>query len=105
MRRSIWEALLAPVALPAGGADLVPPQICRLEESRNHFAGENCVLRVTPLEDSPKLHSLKLGTPVRILRFWSSSNGHSWIQIEIASIEALQVVGLPRRGWIHGRTT
>tara|TARA_B100000700_G_scaffold322570_1_gene424397 strand:+ start:1257 stop:1583 length:327 start_codon:yes stop_codon:yes gene_type:complete len=91
-------ALFAPVSLPAGGGSQSKYLICRTNDDRTIFAGENCYLRASPSIESPSLRTLHFGTPIKVLRIWHSPDGDYWLQVKLNSI---QLSELPIRGWVN----
>ena len=94
-------ALLAPISLPAGGASQLKSAIRRSDGAGPIFAGGNCKLRASPSVDSPSLRILQAGTPIRVLRIWNGPDGNHWIQVKILSIELVEVLDSPTRGWVN----
>jgi len=90
-------AMLAPAALPAGGADRRVPEVRRRESFRDPLLTEGCeALRCAPRQEAPSLIRLEPGVPLRILRSWQPRNGDRWLQVEAAVVAA----GEPARGWL-----
>lgn len=94
-------ALFLPAALPAGGGERYQPEICRLESSSPVFAGECCDLQASPSESAPSLRTLVVGTPLRVVRSWKSSNGEEWLQVQISNNPIIDLFPLARRGWVN----
>ena len=90
-------ALLAPVALPAGGAQLSQPEIRRGDRLGPLLSSSGCVLRVCPIVVAPSLRSLNVGTPMRVLRRWQNGEGGDWLHVEIG--QGGSEVGATR-GWV-----
>ena len=95
-------ALMAPVALPAGGAQRRLLPVRRQEGKSPLLSGEHCVLRSSPMVEAPVLDRVELGTPLQLLRQWRSDDGRDWIQVQVmlgrgtpASVQSL-------RGWVNG---
>ncbi len=89
-------AMLAPAALPAGGADRRVPEVRRRESFRDPLLTESCeALRCAPRQEAPSLIHLAPGVPLRILRSWQPGNGDRWLQVE-----AVMAAGEPARGWL-----
>ena len=80
-------ALLAPAALPAGGAQLSPPQIRRRECCDPLLALNECLLRGAPCKVAPVITSLKMGTPMRVMRVWDNGQGESWLHIQVLALD------------------
>jgi hypothetical protein len=86
-------ALLAPVGLPAGGADRRPGELRRRESSREPLLPELPVpLRLAPRTQAPVLMAVRPGEPLRVLRRWLAPDGQRWLRVELAG----------RRGWLAG---
>ena len=86
-------ALLAPVGLPAGGADRRPFELRRREDSREPLLPEVPVqLKVAPQPHAPVLRAARSGEPLRVLRRWQAPDGQRWLRVELAG----------RRGWLAG---
>ena len=96
-------ALIAPIALPAGGAiDAIrSPEVRRRSELPSPFAGANCVLRSSPFKDAPSLKQLNNGTPLNVLRRWDGFGGETWLHVQSANSDAFGKLDGPRRGWIN----
>ncbi len=95
-------ALIAPVSLPAGGysKDMTTRFILR-NYSAPSFAGPSCILRASPFNIAPTLREVEIGTPLRVLRRWQSSEGEDWLQIQIVSSETFGLDRLISRGWVN----
>ena len=87
-------ALMAPAALPAGGADLRQPQPRRREGSGPLHTSTDQPLHLSPLEVAPRLSTLKAGSSLRLLRRWSAADGQNWLHVQTVS-------GEQRRGWLR----
>jgi hypothetical protein len=91
-------ALLAPAALPAGGADRRLPEVRRREGQREPLlAMDASTLLSAPSCRAPVLARLDHGLPLRLLRQWVAPDGQLWSQVESTA-----PVGRPRRGWLSG---
>ncbi len=93
-------ALLAPVALPAGGAEKSPPQIRRRENFDPLLATSECFLRGAPCKTAPIITDLTVGTPLRILRFWNNSKGQSWMHVHVLSLDSKSGFSSCSQGWL-----
>jgi len=97
-----WGALLAfalfgPVALPAGGSDLKQPEVRRRRAIHDPLVTEaECALRSSPMRAAPSLARVEIGTPLEVLRSWTTSSGQEWLHVEVRSEDLLVV----RRGWV-----
>ena len=87
-------ALMAPAALPAGGADRRQPQPRRRLASGPLHTTSDQPLHLSPLEVAPRLHTLKAGSSLRLLRRWSADDGQDWLHVQTLS-------GEQRRGWLR----
>ena len=97
-------ALLAPITLPAGGADFrtkIPVQRRLRSNLSPLIAGDNNFLLSSPFEDAPSLRKLENGTPLTILRTWHYSQEKMWLYVEISSAQMFDRSSHPRRGWIN----
>ena len=62
-------ALMAPAAMPAGGADVRQPQVRRRVGVGGHLhVASDAPLRLSPLAVAPRLSPLRAGTSLRLLR-------------------------------------
>ncbi|MBT65640.1 MAG: hypothetical protein CMN98_00645 [Synechococcus sp. NP17] len=95
-------ALMAPAALPAGGAQRRLPPLRRQEGKGPLLSGDRCVLRSSPLVEAPALRRLELGTPLQMLRHWRGEDGRDWVQVQVASCQGLPDSYQSIRGWVHG---
>ena len=88
-------ALMAPAALPAGGADRRQPQPRRRAASGPLHTCSDQPLRLSPLAVAPRLSTLKAGSSsAACLRRWSSADGQDWLHVQTLS-------GEQRRGWLR----
>ena len=94
-------ALFFPVALPAGGGQRLQPEVCRPKGSTPFFAGYCCHLLATPFAFAPRLRTLAIGTPIRVLRSWHAPNGEEWLQVQISTHHIIQSSNVVSRGWIN----
>ena len=98
-------ALMAPAALPAGGADRRQPQPRRRAVSGPLHTATDQPLRLSPLAMAPRLRTLKAGTTLRLLRRWSAADGQDWLHVQ-TSLESNAVAGsvLKPSWWVWGRS-
>jgi len=90
-------ALLAPVGLPAGGADPKQPSVRRRESRLDPLLSLGFgSLRSSPRSMAPGLCAIQPGEPLHILRRWQSPEGQDWLKVEIRSLSLTAA----RRGWI-----
>ncbi len=87
-------ALMAPAALPAGGADARQPQVRRRSGEGPLHTTTDVPLQLSPLAVAPRLRTVPGGTPLRLLRRWSTEDGGDWLQVQ-------PLVGDGRRGWLR----
>lgn len=90
-------ALIAPAALPAGGADRRQPMVRRRVALEPLLVQESLSLRCAPRRHAPALVCLEQGSTLRLLRKWVAPDGRRWLQVQTASGP-----GTPRRGWLAG---
>ena len=92
-------ALFVPVALPAGGAHIRRRVeiIISDNSSANFFAGENCLLQVSPMDEAKTSRKLTLGTPLKALQSWKSLDGKEWLLVKTSFPEFSRSF---KRGWI-----
>ena len=95
-------ALLAPAALPAGGADRRQPEVRRRSAGGPLISGGGDVLQAAPHINAPALRRLDLGTPLQVLRLWRCENGEEWLQVQVAATVGADHPAQTRRGWVHG---
>ena len=94
-------ALFLPVTLPAGGPEKYQSKI-HFSKKENSFLISNCsILRTNPSTFAPSLRTLQIGTSVKILRKWRSSDNKKWLQVQIASNEIMELPSAVRRGWLN----
>ena len=88
-------ALLAPAALPAGGADRRVPQVRRRSSGDGPLQTTGaCSLRLSPMVVAPHLGRLQGGTPLRLLHRWAGEDGMDWLYVQ-------EMNGSLRRGWLR----
>ena len=87
-------ALMAPAALPAGGADRRQPQPRRRDGSGPLHTASDQPLRLSPIAVAPRLRTLEAGTSLRLLRRWSAADGQDWLQVQTLH-------GERQRGWLR----
>ncbi len=96
-------ALVTPIALPAGGGVRRKAEVIYTKGNDFGFAGDSCFLVASPFLKSPSLCQIKLGTPLRVIRFWENEDGKKWIQVQRSSINLIDFhASSANRGWIHG---
>ncbi len=92
---------MVPVGLPAGGSVTRNKiQICRGDRFSPLFAGTSCSLKAAPLVAAPTLSTLKVGTPLKVIRRWKGPEGESWMQVKVESIDFTELSSSSRRGWV-----
>ena len=95
-------ALIAPITLPAGGAvNTAQTMYLRKSSDSSVIAGDNCLLKTSPLQNAPLLKKVDYGTSLRLLRKWNSSDGDIWFQVQISSAQIFSESKDIRRGWIN----
>ncbi len=93
-------ALILPIALPAGGFR-GRSDFSRGDSLGPFLAGNNCVLRVSPLTIAPALRRLQVGTPLRVVRAWRCLEGKNWLQVQLESSQLMGANNMGGRGWIN----
>lgn len=83
-------ALVAPVGLPAGGADRRQPELRRRAGGEPLLASGCLNLQAAPCHRAPTLTRLASDQPLRVLRSWRTDNGECWLQVRAAT----------GRGWL-----
>ncbi len=88
-------ALVAPAALPAGGAERRTPEVRRRQHASEPLtAAHSCSLRCAPWQQAPAIAEVAIGEPLKVVRSWCSVNGDRWLRVEL--------LGSRRRGWLPG---
>jgi len=92
-------ALVAPTALPAGGA-----QKSIIQQNRNNIGSPIIAMREFNLLssasfDSSILTKVKVGTPVNVIKVWYSANGGKWLLVNVLSQNFYQIFN--KRGWVN----
>ncbi len=93
-------ALLAPIALPAGGASRKKDLLSIDDCTGPMLLGSSCKLRAFPSIEGTPVRSIQPGTPIRVLRIWHDQFGSDWLHIQISSIRAIEDIKSANRGWI-----
>ena len=83
-------ALIAPVALPAGGGDRRLPELRRRSVGEPLLSTRRQTLQAAPERRAPALAQLPADQPLRVVRSWRSASGERWLQVEAEA----------RRGWV-----
>ncbi len=95
-------ALVAPIALPAGGVRRDEMKIVINKEVQFCFAGGSCELLTSPYSSAIALRKISSGTPIRIIRFWNSHEGDQWAQVQLKNTNFVDFSSSsPSRGWIN----
>jgi hypothetical protein len=90
-------ALVAPAALPAGGAEWRAPELRRRQSSREPLLSPvPQVLRCAPEHQAPVISAAPAGEPLRVLRAWVQPDGERWLQVQLEGPAG------SRRGWLAG---
>ena len=88
-------ALVAPISLPAGGADRRQPELRRRAAGDPLLSGTRAELKVAPNRRAPALVSVMRQEPLHVVRRWQDSHGARWLMVETAAAPADR-----RRGWL-----
>ncbi|MEB3234668.1 MAG: SH3 domain-containing protein [Cyanobacteriota bacterium] len=92
-------ALVAPAALPAGGAERRSPEVRRRQAAAEPLLASSALaLQCAPQQQAPVLAPVAIGEPLRVLRRWAGDNGQRWLQVELVG----GAPGSVRRGWLLG---
>jgi hypothetical protein len=89
-------ALVAPAALPAGGADCRSVEVRRRQSREPLLAAGSLDLRCAPEQQAPVLTRLPSGEPLQVLRRWRSPRGRQWLQVQTTPGDG----AAGRKGWI-----
>ncbi len=94
--------LVAPIALPAGGASKTQFEFINRKETDICFAGDSCHLYPFPSQLAESNNNIHIGTSLRIIRLWNNPDGSSWFQVQLSNNSLFHAPGLkPSRGWIN----
>jgi hypothetical protein len=89
-------ALVAPVALPAGGAELRMPELRRRQRSSEPLSAPLATaLRCAPQRQAPVIAQAAAGASLRPLRRWFGADGQRWLLVETTP-----ALAGARRGWL-----
>lgn len=88
-------ALVAPVSLPAGGAERRAPELRRRAAGEPLLSETRAALTVAPSRRAPVLASVMHAQPLRVLRQWQGNRGERWLMVEASAVSADR-----RRGWL-----
>ena len=95
-------ALIAPIALPAGGANKTQFKSINRKEADICVAGDSCFLYPFPSESAESYKNVDLGTSLRVIRLWQNIDGSNWLQVQLSQNSFFYAPGLrPSRGWIN----
>jgi hypothetical protein len=91
--------LVAPAALPAGGA-----QESIIQHRRNNIGSPIIALKEFNLLTSASTHSstltrVKVGTPVKVIKVWESNESRNWLLVSVVCQNFDQL--FYRRGWVE----
>ncbi|MFM2158299.1 MAG: hypothetical protein RLZZ124_773, partial [Cyanobacteriota bacterium] len=74
-------ALIAPVGLPAGGAERRLPEVRRRQAGEPLLPARGRPLQAAPECRAPALAQLSADEPLRVLRSWHDPAGQRWLQV------------------------
>ncbi len=96
-------ALFGPASLPVGGAQFDIPNIRRRASSEPLLVTKKCSLYSSPCKSAPAITSLPIGTPMKILRVWVTSQGKEWIHVQVMSdnMKKSTISNDLRNGWVN----
>ena len=92
-------ALVVPTTLPAGGA-----QESIIQNRKNNVGSPIIALKDFNLlssasKNSSIITSVKVGTPVKILKIWDSSDREKWLLVNVSIQDFNQL--FYKRGWVN----
>ena len=92
-------SLVAPAALPAGGA-----QESIIEHRRNNIGSPVIALKdfnllTSASNNSSTLTRVKAGTPVKVIKVWVSNESRNWLLVSVLCQNFDQL--FYRRGWVE----
>tara|TARA_Y100001968_G_C18891376_1_gene496316 strand:- start:126 stop:464 length:339 start_codon:yes stop_codon:yes gene_type:complete len=92
-------ALVVPTTLPAGGA-----QKSNIQQRKNNINSPIIALKEFNLlssasRDSSPVTRVKVGTPVKIMKVWDSSNDGKWLLVNVISQDSSQF--FYKKGWVN----
>ena len=95
----LFIGLVAPTALPAGGA-----QESIIQHRRNNIGSPIIALKEFNLLTSASNHSstltrVKVGTPVKVIKVWESNESRNWLLVSVVCQNFDQL--FYRRGWVE----
>ncbi|WP_269621970.1 SH3 domain-containing protein [Prochlorococcus marinus] len=94
-------ALIAPIALPAGGGNRSKIEIIQSQRFEEiFFANESCILFSDPSLISKPLREIQPGTPVKVVRVWVNESGQNWMHVKLATPDFIEIPSSVIRGWI-----
>jgi len=93
-------ALLVPISLPAGGGEPNKTEIRNSTSASHYLAAKTLALRAAPSCAAPSLGTLKMGTPMTLLRVWRTQDGTAWFQVKAFSMKDIGRASRISRGWI-----
>lgn len=89
-------ALVAPISLPAGGADRRQPEIRRRAPGDPLVFGDRAELKVAPCHQAPVLQRVVGDQHAQLIRTWQDGRGTRWLMLESGD-----GLGGRRRGWLR----
>ena len=95
----LFIGLVAPTALPAGGA-----QESIIQHRRNNIGSPIIALKEFNLLTSASNHSsiltrVQAGTPVKVIKVWESNESRNWLLVSVVCQNFDQL--FYRRGWVE----
>ncbi len=97
-------ALLAPTNLPAGGLEFHSPLIRRREMDGPFLSIRGLSLFSSPNIAAPRLQSIPVGSPLKVLHSWTNYDGSTWLFIKSCSGAGLLRSNSGKRGWVRWMT-
>ena len=94
-------ALIVPVSLPARDMKGLDSRIYSRARTEPFLLTKSQKLLATPYLKAHCFRTIQRGTPLRIIRYWRSSEGNHWLQVQIGSKLAFDSNSFKNRGWIQ----
>ena len=92
-------SLLIPTSLPAGGAQQSTINRGEYNIKSPLIAFKEFQLLSTITEKASVLTSVKVGTPVQIIKTWDSPESGKWLLVKVWTHSSYQF--FLKRGWVH----
>ena len=94
-------ALILPISLPVGGAEIKKTEIRRRDFSDPFLTQKKHALKVSPLDVAPTLDILHTGVPLEILHSFKTQDDEIWLYVQFFHQTKNCLLCLAKRGWLH----